>query len=269
MKSIFAVALISLTLAHAAYAETSQETKLISHKEILYSCDDGHLVTHTYVWDEIKNPETALTQRLNKENHEPFSKDEKNFSRQKTACTCSDDESPEDCKNPYSTDASNQITLYGAYLIGVEKMDSEYTGGAHPMEGGKLVIYDMRTNQIVPFLNLFSPHGQDLLLARIKSDLSNDFKDSDLKGCNIEMNDVWHFGQKNFSYIPWRTNVKMLDGKHDPKDIKSWNIAYGTYAFGCTGRPGYEMYGLPDEVVEKELNTKYFDPNTHYFYEQK
>lgn len=153
------------------------------------------------------------------------------------------------------------------YLIGVQASFSAYTGGAHPYENDKLVIYDVRDSQIVPFLDLFTPRGQELLLARVKSDLANELKETNIQSCDIEINDIWSFDKKASSYIPWRKNIEMTLKEHPPKNLKTWNISYGTYAFGCTGRPGYEMYGIPDEIIEKELNSKYFDPSTHYFYE--
>lgn len=58
--------LLLSVLAHAT-SNDIQQPKLLTHEETLYSCEDGHLFTHTYLWDEITSPNIELDRLINEQ----------------------------------------------------------------------------------------------------------------------------------------------------------------------------------------------------------
>jgi hypothetical protein len=214
-----------------------------------------------FEWDEI----TAIANPAVADAIRPYAEqrleDRAKFSKDPT--------SPPTCREKaweYNEDTFVSIAMAGKYLVVVTTGMSGYTGGAHGYEGETLKYFDLRSGKEVPFLDLFTRRGQDMLMERVKADIAKESKGEVPASCKIDLKDVWKFSFQRGSYIPWRLEGKRDRTNASPEDLRFWNISYGTYAFGCTGRPGYEMYDLPDEVVAHELNPVYFDPATKFFY---
>lgn len=168
----------------------------------------------------------------------------------------------------YDDNSSAVLRRVGSFLL-VEETDlNAFTGGAHGLESGKAKIYDLRTFREISFSSLLTKEGQNLFLQHIKDDLcaeGYEGKQCTLSDCDFQIDKVWSFGEEKESYIPWRKET-YPDAKKEISPLQKWNVSYGTYAFGCSGRPGYEMYGIPEDIVTKGLNPVYFDPETRFFY---
>lgn len=261
------------TLPFVFYDLTAHPFKTSRHEEIDGSCDFeediGYALSFTnynYTWDNVislPNPDMLpLFQGLLKENRPEWagaaiiSNHPQKIKHDSDACEKKFDEVHikqsgthdktkwDEAFGVYDDMTTILIRPVGKYLISITSSWNSYTGGAHPNEKANQTFYDLRTGEKVPFLDLFTKEGQDILYKTILTDFD---KTAD---CNVDLNKIWDFGPDTA----------------DQHDLTQWGISYGTYAFGCTGRPGYSLDKLPEPLVKQGLNPIYFDPKTKFFY---
>ena len=71
--------------------------------------------------------------------------------------------SPPACKDKaweYNEDWDVHVNTFGRFLVAVTYSMGGYTGGAHPFEGQKLEIYDLRNGKVVYDREADTPHTE-------------------------------------------------------------------------------------------------------------